>query len=101
MPVQVNLPTVLRPHAGGERIVALEGATVGEVLTALVAQFPGMTGQVIDDAGALHKFVNVYLNDDDVRYLSGVDTAVGASDELSILPAVAGGALGTGARHPR
>jgi len=93
VPVQVNLPTVLRPHAGGERTVTLEGATVGEVLTALVAMHPGMTGQVIDDTGALHKFVNVYINDDDVRYLSGVDTPVGASDELSILPAVAGGAF--------
>ena len=101
MPVQVNLPTVLRPHAGGERTVTLEGATVGAVLTALVAQYPGMTGQVIDDSGSLHKFVNVYLNDDDVRYLSGVDTPVGATDELSILPAVAGGAFDTGARRPR
>jgi molybdopterin synthase sulfur carrier subunit len=101
VPVQVNLPTVLRPQAGGDRSVAVEGATVGEVLTALVAQYPGMTGQVIDDSGSLHKFVNVYLNDDDVRYLSGVDTAVGATDELSILPAVAGGAFGPGApRRP-
>jgi molybdopterin synthase sulfur carrier subunit len=101
VPVQVNLPTVLRPHAGGERTVALEGATVGEVLTALVAKYPGMTGQVIDDSGALHKFVNVYINDDDVRYLSGVDTPVGASDELSILPAVAGGALAEGVPQRR
>ena len=99
MPVQVNLPTVLRPHAGGERTVSVEGDTVGEVLTALVDRYPGMTGQVIDDSGALHKFVNVYINDDDVRYLSGVDTPVAASDELSILPAVAGGALGV--HHPR
>jgi molybdopterin synthase sulfur carrier subunit len=96
VPVQVNLPTVLRPHAGGERTVAVEGTTVGEVLTALVAEHPGMSGQVIDDSGALHKFVNIYLNDDDVRYLSGVDTAVGPGDELSILPAVAGGAFGVG-----
>ena len=65
-----------------------------------MAQYPGMTGQVIDDSGALHKFVNVYLNDDDVRYLSGVDTPVGAADELSILPAVAGGALDAGAPPP-
>ena len=101
MPVKVNLPTVLRPHAGGERTVALEGATVGEVLTALVAEYPGMNGQVIDDAGSLHKFVNVYINDDDVRYLSGVDTPVGAADELSILPAVAGGAAGHRAHRPR
>jgi molybdopterin converting factor small subunit len=97
----VNLPTVLRPHAGGERIVALDGSTVGEVLSALVAKYPGMTGQVIDDSGALHKFVNVYINDDDVRYLSGVDTPVGASDELSILPAVAGGALAEGVQPRR
>jgi sulfur-carrier protein len=99
--VQVNLPTVLRPHAGGERTVAVDGGTVGEVLTTLVAQYPGMSGQVIDDAGSLHKFVNIYLNDDDVRYLSGVDTPVGAADELSILPAVAGGAFGSGAPHGR
>jgi sulfur-carrier protein len=101
VPVQVNLPTVLRPHAGGERTVAVDGSTVGEVLTALVTAYPGMSGQVIDDSGALHKFVNIYLNDDDVRYLSGVDTAVGAADELSILPAVAGGAFGTGVRRTR
>ena len=101
MPVKVNLPTVLRPHAGGERTVVLDGATVGEVLTALVAKFPGMTGQVIDDTGALHKFVNVYINDDDVRYMSGIDTPVGPSDELSILPAVAGGAFDAGARRSR
>jgi len=99
--VQVNLPTVLRPHAGGERSVSLEGTTVGEVLTALVARYPGMSGQVIDDAGTLHKFVNVYINDDDVRYMSGVDTPVGISDELSILPAVAGGAFVEAAHQPR
>jgi molybdopterin synthase sulfur carrier subunit len=101
VPVQVNLPTVLRPHAGGERSVAFEGTTVGEVLVALVARYPGMNGQVIDDSGALHKFVNVYINDDDVRYLSGVDTPVGSADELSILPAVAGGALAEVGHHFR
>jgi len=101
VPVRVNLPTVLRPHADGARTVSVDGSTVGDVLTHLVARYPGMTGQVIDDSGSLHKFVNVYLNDDDVRYLSGVDTEVGASDELSILPAVAGGAFACGVRHPR
>lgn len=101
MSVQVNLPTVLRPHAGGERTVAVDGSTVGEVLQALVAEYPGMSGQVIDDTGTLHKFVNIYLNDDDVRYLSGIDTAVGATDELSILPAVAGGAFDDGAQPTR
>ena len=76
MPVQVNLPTVLRSHAGGAKAVTVEGSTVGEVLTALAAQYPGLSGQVIDDDGTLHKFVNVYLNDDDVRYLSSLDTPV-------------------------
>ena len=101
MPVQVNLPTVLRPHAGGERTVAVDGSTVGDVLTALVTRYPGMSGQVIDESGSLHKFVNVYVNDDDVRYLSGIETAVGGADELSILPAVAGGAVADGVRHSR
>ncbi len=92
MPVQVNLPTVLRSHAGGAKIVSVEGATVGEVLVALAGQYPGLSGQVLNDDGTLHKFVNVYLNDDDVRYLSSLDTPVGDRDEISILPAVAGGA---------
>ena len=69
----------------------MEGATVGQVLEALTGTYPGLSGQVIDDKGALHKFVNVYLNDDDVRYLSALDTPVKDSDEISILPAVAGG----------
>jgi sulfur-carrier protein len=94
--VQVNLPTVLRPHASGAKAVAADGSTVGEVLTELISEYPGLSGQVIDDNGALHKFVNVYLNDDDVRYLSALDTPVKDSDEISILPAVAGGAVG----HP-
>jgi sulfur-carrier protein len=94
VPVQVNLPTILRSHAGGAKTVTEDGSTVGQVLVALAVQFPGLAGQVIDDQGALHKFVNVYLNDDDVRYLAGLDTPVTDSDEISILPAVAGGALG-------
>jgi len=93
VPVQVNLPTILRSHAGGAKTVSVEGSTVGEVLEALAVTYPGLSGQVIDDGGSLHKFVNVYLNDDDVRYLSALDTPVKESDEISILPAVAGGAL--------
>ncbi len=100
MPVQVNLPTVLRAHAGGAKVVSAEGATVGEVLVALAGQFPGLSGQVIDDDGTLHKFVNVYLNDDDVRYLSSLDTPVADRDEISILPAVAGGSA-TGVARTR
>jgi molybdopterin converting factor small subunit len=89
--VEVRLPTVLRTHAGGASVVQLDGATVGEVLAKLVAEYPGMAGQVVQEDGTLHKFVNIYLNDDDVRYLDGVDTPVPEGAELSILPAVAGG----------
>jgi sulfur-carrier protein len=101
VPVQVNLPTVLRSQAGGAKAVTVEGSTVGEVLAALTAQYPGLSGQVIDADGALHKFVNVYLNDDDVRYLSALDTPVEGNDEISILPAVAGGDLPLGEPRPR
>lgn len=92
MSVVVHLPTVLRSHAGGTKSVTVEGNTVGEVLTALAAEYPGLSGQVVNDDGSLHKFVNVYLNDDDVRYLSALATPVAGGDEISILPAVAGGA---------
>jgi sulfur-carrier protein len=99
--VSVNLPTVLRPQAGGVKTVSAEGSTVGEVLRSLEQQYPGLAGQVIDGDGSLHKFVNVYVNDDDVRYLSALDTPVSESDELSILPAVAGGACGPRSRRDR
>jgi molybdopterin synthase sulfur carrier subunit len=90
--VTVHLPTVLRAHAGGAKDVTADGTTVGEVLTSLAAEYPGLSGQVINGDGTLHKFVNVYVNDDDVRYMSALDTPVTDSDEVSILPAVAGGA---------
>jgi molybdopterin synthase sulfur carrier subunit len=101
VPVQVNLPTVLRAQAGGAKAVSVEGSTVGEVLVALAVEYPGLSGQVIDADGSLHKFVNVYLNDDDVRYLSSLDTPVTGRDEISILPAVAGGAVDPGETRPR
>jgi sulfur-carrier protein len=101
VPVRVNLPTVLRSQAGGVKTVDAEGTTVGEVLRSLEQKYPGLAGQVIDGDGSLHKFVNVYVNDDDVRYLSALDTPVSESDELSILPAVAGGASGHGPRRRR
>ena len=92
MAVEVRLPTILRPHAGGQATVAADGATIGEVLAELVARFPGLQGQVVTDSGELHRFVNVYVNDDDVRYLDKLDTKVEDGDTISILPAVAGGA---------
>ena len=91
MPVEVRLPTILRQHAGGQASVNANGSTVGEVFEDLVRQFPGLAGQVVTDDGSLHRFVNVYRNDDDVRYLEKLDTKVEDDDVISILPAVAGG----------
>jgi sulfur-carrier protein len=91
MAVEIRLPTLLRPAADGAASVTATGTTVGEVFTELVSTYPGLKGQLIDDTGTLHKFVNVYVNDDDIRYLDQLDTKVGESDSISILPAVAGG----------
>jgi molybdopterin synthase sulfur carrier subunit len=91
MAVEVRLPTLLRAHADGAASVRADGATIGEVFGALTTQYPGLAGQLVDDGGALHKFVNVYVNDDDIRYLDQLETAVTDSDVVSILPAVAGG----------
>lgn len=88
---EVRLPTLLRPHAAGQSVVRVDGSTIGEVLEGLQSAFPGMAGQLVTPDGVLHKFVNVYLNDDDVRYLDKLDTKVNAGDTISILPAVAGG----------
>ncbi len=92
MAVPVRLPTVLRPAAGGQSVVAIEGETIGEVLGSLQAEYPAMSGQLLTNEGVLHRFVNVYVNDDDVRYLDKLDTPVSDADTVSIIPAVAGGA---------
>jgi sulfur-carrier protein len=91
MSVEVRLPTLLRAHADGAPSVSAEGATVGEVFAELTTRYPGMAGSLVDEHGDLHKFVNVYRNDDDIRYLEQLDTKVSDGDTLSILPAVAGG----------
>ena len=91
MTVDVRLPALLRPHADGASSVPAEGATVGEVFAGLVERYPGLAGQLVDGDGGLHKFVNVYCNDDDIRYLDQLDTKVSDGDVISILPAVAGG----------
>ena len=91
MSVEVKLPTLLRAHAGGASSVTAEGVTVGEVFADLTAHFPGMADNLVDEDGKLHKFVNVYRNDDDIRYLDSLDTKVADGDVISILPAVAGG----------
>ena len=91
MPVEVRLPTVLRQHAAGQSSVKANGSTIGEVFEDLVRQFPLLANQVITDDGSLHKFVNVYRNDDDVRFLDKLATPVEDEDVITILPAVAGG----------
>lgn len=91
MPVDVRLPTVLRQYAGGMATVKANGETLGEVLDDLVLQFPQMRGQVVTEDGTLHKFVNVYVNDDDARYLDKLETKLSGDETISILPAVAGG----------
>jgi molybdopterin synthase sulfur carrier subunit len=91
MAVDVKLPTLLRAAADGASSVSADGATVGEIFNDLTTRFPGLAGNLIDDDGKLHKFVNVYRNDDDIRYLDALDTKVADGDVISILPAVAGG----------
>jgi molybdopterin synthase sulfur carrier subunit len=91
MAVEVKLPTLLRAQADGASSVTAEGSTVGEVFGDLTTRFPGLAGNLVDDDGNLHKFVNVYRNDDDIRYLDALDTKVADGDVISILPAVAGG----------
>ena len=91
MSVEVRLPTLLRPHAGGAASVTADGATVGDVFHGLLDRYPGLAGNLVDDTGQLHKFVNVYRNDDDIRYLEQLDTKVADGDVISVLPAVAGG----------
>ena len=91
MAVEVRLPTLLRQHAGGDASVHAEGATVGQVFSDLTDRFPGLSDQLVNGEGSLHRFVNVYRNDDDIRYLEQLDTKVADGDVVSILPAVAGG----------
>jgi molybdopterin synthase sulfur carrier subunit len=89
--VQVKVPTILRSATGGEAVVDGAGRTLREVLADLESRYPGLTRNVLADDGALHRFVNVYLNDEDVRYLGALETEVTEGDVVSILPAVAGG----------
>ena len=87
----IKIPPVLRPSVGGEKEVSAEGADVGTVLRSLAEAHPQTESQLFGADGDLNRYVNVYLNDEDVRVLQGLDTPVGASDTLVILPAMAGG----------
>jgi molybdopterin converting factor small subunit len=89
---KVKIPPVLRPSVGGEKEITADGASVGEVLASLASAHPQTQSQLFSSEGELNRYVNVYLNDEDVRVLDGLQTAVGESDTLVILPAMAGGA---------
>jgi len=91
MAVTVRIPTTMRPISGGNSTVEVEGTTLRDVLAALDAAHNGFKDRLFDDSGELHKFVNIFVSDDDVRYLQGLDTPVKAGDTVSIIPAVAGG----------
>ena len=89
--VIVRLPTVLRAQAGGQATVEVQGSTVREVLHGLVSAYPGLGTNILDESGDLRRFVNIYVDDEDIRFLDKLDTAVADGDEVTILPAVAGG----------
>lgn len=91
MSVSVRIPTTLRTLTGGKAEVPLEGVTVGEVLTNLEAAHPGFSDRLLDDEGKLRRYVNVFVADDDIRFLSGLETPVPEGETVSIIPAVAGG----------
>jgi len=91
MAVIIRIPTTLRPLTAGQPEVEVEAGTVGEAIAALDAAHPGFTSRILDESGALRRFVNVFVSDDDVRFLDGLDTAVPDGATIAIVPAVAGG----------
>jgi molybdopterin synthase sulfur carrier subunit len=91
VPVEVKIPTVFRKFTGGETSVKLEPGTVGNLVDQLEQRYPGMRAQLLTEDGRLHRFVNVYVNDEDARYLDKLDTKVTEGDTVSLLPSVAGG----------
>jgi MoaD family protein len=90
MAVTVSIPTILRTHTGGEKTVEAAGSTVAEVIDNLDANHGGIKSRLVKE-GSLHRFVNVYVNDEDVRFAGGLEAAVSDGDNVTILPAVAGG----------
>ncbi|MGW0516229.1 MoaD/ThiS family protein [Crossiella sp. NPDC003009] len=90
MAVTVSIPTILRTHTGGEKSVEAQGATLAEIIDDLEGKFGGLKTRLVKE-GVLHRFVNVYVNDEDVRFAGGLEAAVKDGDNVTILPAVAGG----------
>jgi molybdopterin synthase sulfur carrier subunit len=91
MAIRVRIPPPLRPLTGGAEEVDVAGANVGDVLADLEANYPGIKARLFGDDGKVRRFINVYVNDEDIRFLENLDSAVNDGDELSIVPAIAGG----------
>jgi sulfur-carrier protein len=94
MAIEVRIPTILRSYTGGAKVVDGSGDTLGSLLDDLDERFSGLRARLITDEGQLHRFVNVYINDEDVRFLGSLDAKLSDGDTVTILPAVAGGAFG-------
>jgi len=92
MPIQVRIPTPLRKFTGGSETVAATGGTIAAVVQDIESRHPGLKERICDDAGKVRRFVNVYVNGEDIRFLSSLETPVKDGDEISIVPAIAGGA---------
>lgn len=95
MAIEVRIPTILRTYTGDAKIVEAAGGTLGEVIDDLELRHPGLKDRLVDDAG-LRRFINVYLNDEDVRFIDGLGSITRDGDSITILPAVAGGSRGSG-----
>lgn len=91
MAIDVRIPTIMRPYTGGERAVTGQGSTVAELIDDLETRHAGLRERLVDEVGGVRRFVNVYVNDEDIRFTGGLDTAVADGDTVVILPAVAGG----------
>ncbi len=91
MSIEVRIPTILRQHTGGEKLVTGAGTTVDDLFHDLETRHSGLRGRIVTDDGTLHRFVNVYVNDEDVRFTGGLKTELSDGDSVTILPAVAGG----------
>jgi sulfur-carrier protein len=94
MSVEVRVPTILRKHTGGAKAVESKGSTLREVIDQLDADHPGLKGAILSEDGDIHRFINIYLNDEDVRFIGALEASIADGDVVSILPAVAGGTAG-------
>jgi MoaD family protein len=92
MAIEVRIPTILRQYTGGAKAVEAKGDTLATLIDDLDTKFPGLRARLITESGALHRFINVYVNDEDVRFVGSLAAAVSDGDSVTILPAVAGGA---------